>query len=171
MSAATPVTAYIALGANIGDPRRQLADARNAIAALPGTRLSASSALYRTPPVGPVAQPDFLNAAVAVETSLAPRVLLQHLHAIERAAGRIRGERWGPRTLDLDLLLHEGHRSDTPDLQLPHPRLWARAFVLLPLADIAPQLRTPSGDTLDTLLGRLDRAGIERIAESAGGNW
>jgi len=120
--------AYIALGSNLGDRAALLARARAAIAALPGTRLLAESRVEETAPLGPVAQGAFLNQMVAVETGLAPRALLEALQGIEREAGRVRDVRWGPRTLDLDIVLFERQRVDEPDLVVPHPELPRRDF-------------------------------------------
>jgi 2-amino-4-hydroxy-6-hydroxymethyldihydropteridine diphosphokinase len=120
--------AYIALGSNLGDRGAQLAAARAAIAALPDTRVLAASAVEETAPLGPVAQGPFLNQMVAVETELAPRALLDALQGIERAAGRERGVRWGPRTLDLDIVLFEHQRVAEPGLVVPHPELPRRDF-------------------------------------------
>src|SRR5574343_283289 len=131
-------TAYIALGANLGDPVATVNRAFEALAGLPETRLLATSALYRTAPVGITEQPEFINAAARVDTTLAPEALLDALLAIEQTFGRIRAERNGPRTLDLDVLLYDDRVQDTPRLTLPHPRLHLRAFVLYPLADVVP---------------------------------
>ena len=120
--------AYIALGSNLGDRAARLARARAAIAALPETRLLAESRVEETAPVGPVAQGPFLNQMVAVETGLAPRALLEALQGIEREAGRVRDVRWGPRTLDLDIVLFERQRVDEADLVVPHPELPRRDF-------------------------------------------
>jgi 2-amino-4-hydroxy-6-hydroxymethyldihydropteridine diphosphokinase len=120
------------------------------------------SRFYRTPPWGPVEQPDFVNAAIAVETSLEPHVLLDTLLSIERAFGRVRdGERWGPRTLDLDLLAYGERTIDDERLTLPHPRLAERAFVLLPLADVAPEAFVPGMGRVGALLAGIDSAGCD----------
>ena len=156
--------AYVALGSNLGDPRQQLLDAMDALANLPDTRLLQRSRLYRTPPWGMLEQPPFINAAVELDTALSPHALLDALLAIEQRAGRVRAERNGPRTLDLDLLHVDGVQVDDPRLTLPHPRMAERAFVLLPLHDIAPTLRLPGQVTVAELLARLDLAGCERVA-------
>lgn len=156
--------AYVALGSNLNDPRRQVLDAIQALDELPGTRLLQHSALYSTTPWGVLEQPFFINAAAELDTSLAPHALLDALLTIERRAGRVRAERNGPRTLDLDLLHVVGVQSDDPQLTLPHPRIAERAFVLLPLRDIAPTLRLSGQATVTELLGRLDLAGCERVA-------
>lgn len=130
--------AWVGLGANLGDARAALAAAVRALAQLPGTRLHQVSSLYTSAPVD-AAGPDYLNAVARLDTTLAPLALLHALQAIENAAGRERPYRNAPRTLDLDLLLYAGQRLDTPALQLPHPRMQERAFVLLPLAEISPE--------------------------------
>jgi 2-amino-4-hydroxy-6-hydroxymethyldihydropteridine diphosphokinase len=135
-------TAYVALGANLGDARATLDAAFVALASLPGTALQAASSLYRTAPIDS-SGPDYLNAVVRLDTTLAPRALLAALHAIEDAHGRARPYRNAPRTLDLDLLMHDQRRRDGPALTLPHPRLHERAFVLRPLADVAPDAVIP----------------------------
>jgi len=155
--------AYVALGSNLGDPRQQLLDAMAALANLPDTRLLQRSRLYRTPPWGMLEQPPFINAAVELDTALSPHALLDAMLAIEQRAGRVRAERNGPRTLDLDLLHVDGVQLDDPQLTLPHPRMAERAFVLLPLHDIAPTLRLPGQATVAELLARLDLAGCERV--------
>lgn len=155
--------AYVALGSNLGDPQQQVLDAMAALADLPGTRLLQRSVLYRTPPWGVLEQPPFINAVVELETSLSPQALLQHLLAIEQQAGRVRAERNGPRTLDLDLLHVEGTRLDSESLTLPHPRMAERAFVLLPLNDVAPALCLPGLGRVSELLARVDLAGCEQL--------
>lgn len=137
--------AYIGLGANLGDPRAQLRGAVQALAAIPETRLTAVSRLYGSAPVGPQDQPDYLNAVAAVETTLTPHRLLAALQAIENGAGRVRERHWGPRTLDLDLLLYAGDEIRTDTLTVPHPEMTNRAFVIVPLLDIAPGCVLPNG--------------------------
>ena len=144
--------AYIALGANLGNPASTVADAIDALVALRGSVVLAMSSLYRTAPVGLKRQPDFINAVVAVKTHLAPHALLDELFAIEARFGRKRGVRNAPRTLDLDLLLHGDALIDEPGLTLPHPRMHERAFVLAPLAEIAPDLVIPGRGTVAELL-------------------
>jgi 2-amino-4-hydroxy-6-hydroxymethyldihydropteridine diphosphokinase len=136
----------------------------DALSNLPDTRLLQRSRLYRTPPWGVLEQPPFINAAVELDTALSPHALLDAMLAIEQRAGRVRAERNGPRTLDLDLLHVDGVQLDDPQLTLPHPRMAERAFVLLPLHDIAPTLRLPGQATVAELLARLDLAGCERVA-------
>jgi len=132
-----PVLAYLALGANLGDARATLLDAIMAIAASPGCRLRRRSSLYRTAPVDS-AGPDYINAVIAVETTRTAPDLLRLLQALEVQAGRERPYRNAPRTLDLDILLYGDARMHSPQLELPHPRMYTRAFVLVPLAQIAP---------------------------------
>ena len=156
--------AYVALGSNLGDSRRYLADAIEAMAGLSQTRIIGCSRVYRTPPWGVLDQPPFLNAVAGLDTGLSPGELLDALLGIERAAGRVReGERWGPRTLDLDLLHMEGVRSDEARLTLPHPRIAERAFVLLPLNDLAPGLDIPGQGRVAELLAALDCSGCEAL--------
>jgi 2-amino-4-hydroxy-6-hydroxymethyldihydropteridine diphosphokinase len=135
--------AYIALGANLGDPAATLEAAFAALGELPASQLLRRSSLYRTAPIGLTAQPDFINAAAALATDLPPLALLDALQAIEREFGRRREIHNGPRTLDLDLLLYDARQIATPRLSVPHPRLHLRAFVLQPLSEIAPDLALP----------------------------
>ena len=151
------IDAYIGLGSNLGDSRAQVLGAIVSLGRFVGTRIVALSRLYRTPPWGLLEQPDFVNAAVWVQTTLTPRELLDGLLAIERAAGRIRhGERWGPRVLDLDLLHVSGVTHNDENLVLPHPHIAERAFVLAPLADIAPVLVIPGQGVVSDLLAAID---------------
>lgn len=133
---AGPRRAFVALGSNLGDRETYLAQARDALAALPGTALLAASSVYETAPQDREDQPPFLNQVVALETALEPRDLLGACQRIEDEHGRRRDVRFGPRTLDVDILLLEGIESDDPLLTLPHPRMWRRAFVLVPLAEV-----------------------------------
>lgn len=146
--------AFVGLGSNLGDPERQIERAIGALRALPESHLQAQSALYRSLPWGDPDQDDYVNAVAAIDTTLTPQQLLAHLLSIELQQGRDRssGRRNGPRTLDLDLLLHGDSMIDEPGLQLPHPRLHERAFVLLPLAEIAPDLLIPGLGAVKTLL-------------------
>ncbi|WP_037060058.1 2-amino-4-hydroxy-6-hydroxymethyldihydropteridine diphosphokinase [Pseudoxanthomonas suwonensis] len=171
MSAPEPpqpaVHACIGLGANLGQPVPTLRRAAAALAALPGTRLLALSRFYRTPAWGRVDQPDFINAAALLQTRLEPLELLQHLLRIEREAGRDRGDgqRWGPRVLDLDLLLYAGRVIDLPGLRVPHPHLHERAFALVPLAEIAAAEPFPGRGSVGDALRGLDAGGIEVLDE------
>ncbi|MEO6968415.1 MAG: 2-amino-4-hydroxy-6-hydroxymethyldihydropteridine diphosphokinase [Rhodanobacteraceae bacterium] len=152
--------AYIALGSNLGDPRAQVMRGFAALSALPCSQMLARSRLYRSAPWGVAEQPEFVNAAAALDTALAPRELLDALLAIERAAGRTRDStRWGPRTLDLDLLLYGDRVLHEQGLEIPHPRLHERAFVLLPMAEIAPDLEVPGRGSVADLLARIDTNG------------
>lgn len=158
-----PVRACIGLGGNIGDVDATLRSALAALDDLPGTRLLRASRFFRTPAWGMEAQPDFLNAAALVETALGPRELLDGLLAIERRHGRERpadGRRWGPRSLDLDLLIHGEASIDEPGLQVPHPQLHRRAFVLVPLAEVAPLALVPGQGTVRALRDAIDASGI-----------
>ena len=151
-------TVYLGLGSNLGDRRANIAAALAALAAHPAIRVEAASTLIETAPVGgPPGQGPFLNGAARLETDLAPAALLAELKAIERAGGRRDGPRWGPRPIDLDILLYGGEVLDTPDLVIPHPRLGQRRFVLAPLAEIAPDAVDPvTGLTVRALLARLE---------------
>jgi 2-amino-4-hydroxy-6-hydroxymethyldihydropteridine diphosphokinase len=155
--------AYVALGSNLGDSRQQVLAAIDALDALPATRVLQRSPLYLTPPWGVLEQPPFINAVVAMDTALLPEPLLDALLQIESKAGRVRAERNGPRTLDLDLLYMEGVIRADGRLTLPHPRMAERAFVLLPLSAIAPTLEIPGQGTVRALLERLDASGCERL--------
>ena len=158
MSSPPPQQAAIALGANLGDCRATLEGALAALDASPGVRLLARSRWYRSAPVGPP-QPDYLNGCALLAVALEPEALLERLLATERRYGRARGERWGPRSLDLDLLLMGDRRLSTPQLTLPHPRLQERAFVLVPLAEIAPTWIDPiSGLSVAELAAALPAA-------------
>jgi 2-amino-4-hydroxy-6-hydroxymethyldihydropteridine diphosphokinase len=143
--------AYVGLGSNLGDREATI---RRAIAALPG--VIAVSELRETDPVGVTEQPAFLNGAVALETELSPGELLASLLAVERELGRERRERWGPRTIDLDLLLYGTETVDEPGLTVPHPSLHERRFALEPLADLDPQLVVPGHGRVRDLLAELD---------------
>jgi len=152
--------AYIGIGSNLAEPRAQVHAALRALAALPRTRVLRQSRLYRSAPWGLRDQPEFVNAVAQLETALQPRALLEALLGVERAAGRRRdGTRWGPRVLDLDILLYGDRVLDEHGLRVPHPHLAERAFVLLPLAEIAPELSVPGLARVDALLQRIDRSG------------
>ena len=162
------ITAHIALGSNLGDRAALLRGALAALERAGDVRVVAESAVYETAPVGGPPQPDYLNMVVAVETSLGPEALLERCLAVEAAHGRVRRERWGARTLDLDLLSHGAMTLQTERLTLPHPRLAERAFVLVPLAEIAPELKV--GDaTAGALAALCDRSGLRRIGPLAEG--
>ena len=154
--------AYIALGGNLQDPTSQVSSALDALGSIPRSRLEARSALYRTAPMGAPGQPDYINAAARLVTDLEHLALLDQLLGIEQRMGRQRdGSRWGPRVIDLDLLLYDQRRLDHPRLSLPHPELHNRAFVLIPLADVAPSdLRIPGQNSLGELVKSFDRDSV-----------
>ena len=155
---------YLGLGSNLGDRAAHLRAALTAVAALPGTNVRRVSPLYESAPWGVTDQPPFLNAVAEIETGLAPADLLAAVKRIERVAGRTAGPRWGPRPLDLDLLLYDDRSLATPDLTLPHPRLTERRFVLAPLADLWPDWRDATGRDLPALLAAVADQGLTRVA-------
>jgi 2-amino-4-hydroxy-6-hydroxymethyldihydropteridine diphosphokinase len=155
--------AYVGLGANIGEPRRQLLDALQDLGALPQTRVTAKSGIYRSAPVGYLDQPEFLNAVAELDTSLAPGPLLEHLHEIEKCHGRERSFANAPRTLDLDLLLYGDRTMNTPGLTLPHPRMHERAFVLQPLLELDSEISIPGKGKAGALLSACGSQKSERI--------
>ena len=164
--------AFVGLGANLGDPEQQL---RRALALLdrePQLAIAAVSPVYRSAPLGPAGQPDYLNAAAAVDTDLSAMDLLDRLQTVETALGRRRGERWGPRHIDLDLLLYGSEIINTPRLYVPHPELSQRNFVLQPLIDLCGSgFRLPGGAELGTLLEQCPGGSLERtgaILDSSG---
>ncbi|UDN36858.1 2-amino-4-hydroxy-6-hydroxymethyldihydropteridine diphosphokinase [Proteus sp. NMG38-2] len=155
---------YIILGSNLNSPEDQVNSAIKAISEIPQTTLIAQSSWYRTRPMGPQDQPDFLNVAVAVDTTLAPETLLDNTQAIELAQGRVRkeGNRWGPRTLDLDIMLFGDDVIQTERLTVPHYGLKVREFMLYPLAELAPDLRFPDGELLAARLALVPENGMEK---------
>ena len=165
--------AYVAFGANLGDAASMYAQTLTALAALPETRVTAQSALYRSAPVLPAhtpagaAQPDYHNAVVALDTTLAPLALLDALLELETRAGRTRPYANAPRPLDLDLLLYDDRTIDHPRLSVPHPRMAQRAFVLVPLAEIAPDVAIPGQPSLAELLAGVRDQRIERLPATA----
>lgn len=162
------VTAYIGLGGNLKNPLELLRSARNALSALPNVREIAFSSFYRSAPMGPSDQPDYVNAVMAVETSLPPRELMKSLQKIELTYGRVRtGPRWGPRTLDLDILLYGDVQLAEEGLTIPHGGIAEREFVLYPLAEIAPaQMEIPGKGKLSALLDACPRRSLERIGHA-----
>jgi 2-amino-4-hydroxy-6-hydroxymethyldihydropteridine diphosphokinase len=160
-----PVEAYVGLGANMGDAAAAVSAAIDRLDVVAQVRVTARSSLYRTPAWGVTEQPDFINAVVQLQTSLDAQQLLRVLLDLERDAGRdrSRARRWGPRELDLDLLLYGDASIDTPGLRVPHPHLHERAFVLVPLAEIAPELDIPGRGTVGDLLKAVATAGIEAL--------
>ena len=147
--------AYVGLGANLGPREVTLLRAADLLAAADGVEVVAVAQLRETEPVGLVEQPPFLNGAVAIDTSLPPRALLDLLLEIERSLGRVRGERWGPRTIDLDLLAYGDERVEEEGLHVPHPRLHERRFALEPLAELDPELEIPGLGTVSELIAAL----------------
>lgn len=161
-------TAYLGLGGNLGDPRQAMAAALRIIDADPHCEATAVSSIYQTPPWGDVVQPDFLNCVAEVRTNLSPKDLLDLCLGTENALKRVRKQPGGPRVIDVDVLTYSGRTLKQPGLEIPHPRMTQRAFVLMPLREIAPDL-TLGGRSLDDLLKSVDREGIS-IVES-GGTW
>jgi 2-amino-4-hydroxy-6-hydroxymethyldihydropteridine diphosphokinase len=158
--------ALIALGGNVGDVRATLDRAVAMLGEGPGLRVVARSSDYRTPPWGVTDQPTFVNAVIAADTTLTPYGLLARAHDVERSLGRDRTheQRWGPRPIDIDILAYDDLVLDTPDLALPHPRLFERAFVLVPLTEIAPD-RIIAGRGVAAALAQLSTQGIERLPD------
>jgi 2-amino-4-hydroxy-6-hydroxymethyldihydropteridine diphosphokinase len=155
--------AVLAVGANLGDRLGTLQACVTAIGRLPDTDVVAISPIYETDPVGGPAQPDYLNAVLVVETGLPPADLLGAAHRIEADFGRVRAERFGPRTLDVDIISYAGCRSDDPALTLPHPRAHERAFVLAPWHDIDAQAELPGWGPVGDLIAGLDTSGVRRV--------
>lgn len=155
--------AYVGLGANLGEPRRQLQEALDELGRLPDTRISARSSFYRSAPLGYTAQPDFLNAVAELQTGLAPETLLEGLQQVELRHGRQRSFPNAPRTLDLDLLLYGSESIASDRLTLPHPRMHERAFVLKPLVEIDPDIAIPGRGTAQELLAACGGQATERI--------
>ncbi len=167
----TEVLTYIGLGSNLDNPESQVKTAIEALAGLSQIRLQDRSSLYRSAPMGPQDQPDYVNAVVKLSTGLEPEALLDKLQGIERVQGRVRTQRWGPRTLDLDILLYGQCVVATERLKIPHPGIAARSFVLYPLAEINGQLEIPGLGRVQSLLEQCPDAGLSRLpatAQSAG---
>lgn len=161
--------AYIGLGSNIDNPVSQLMSALNALNSHPRIGLKAVSSFYRNPPMGPQDQPDFVNGVVEIETDLSPEALLDVLIGIEDAHGRARNvKRWGPRSLDLDLLIYDEEIIETDRLTVPHPGIPDRSFVLKPLAEIAPDLVIPGMGSVEHLLEDCDTYWMDAISDEAG---
>lgn len=149
------VIAYIALGSNLHNPEKQVCDAAQAIQRLPSTEFITQSSLYKTPPLGPHNQPDYINQVIAIKTALSADELLDALLTLEKTMGRVRDVRWGPRIIDCDIILFGDHVIQSDHLTVPHPEMKNRTFVLRPLAEIAPDLVLPSGETVQQLLDAL----------------
>ncbi|WP_425669016.1 2-amino-4-hydroxy-6-hydroxymethyldihydropteridine diphosphokinase [Vibrio owensii] len=155
------ITAYIAVGSNLADPVSQAKQAIEALKTLPNSEFVQASSLYSSAPMGPQNQPDYINAVVAIKTNLTPLELLDCTQAIEQEQGRVRkDERWGPRTLDLDIILYGNEVIDSERLTVPHYGMREREFVLYPLAEIAPSLQLPDGTEVSSLLAQVDRNGL-----------
>jgi 2-amino-4-hydroxy-6-hydroxymethyldihydropteridine diphosphokinase len=158
-------TAYIGIGSNLDDPRQQVRVALAALAQIADTQMLISSSLYRSAPMGPADQPEYVNAVAKLATRLTAIELLAAIQAIETRQGRVRnGVHWGPRVIDLDLLLYGNEQILTTGLTVPHPGLREREFVLYPLAEIAPELTIPGLGALSQLLEHCPRRGLERMA-------
>ncbi len=155
--------AYIGLGSNLEDPVQQVESALCELDRIPASHLIDASPLYLTPPLGPAGQPDYVNAVARLDTGLDGPALLGQLQAIENRHGRVRAERWGARTLDLDLLLLGTQVIDLPDLRVPHPEMHKRPFVLVPLFDLDPDLVLPEFGPLKALLGSARDHGLQRL--------
>jgi 2-amino-4-hydroxy-6-hydroxymethyldihydropteridine diphosphokinase len=158
------VHAYVGLGSNLENPIQQVSDALIELNEIPQTRLLKQSQLYRSDPVGPPGQPDYINAVALLETALEPLDLLDALQSIENAHQRRRIQHWGPRTLDLDLLLYADQQIDLERLQVPHPHMTEREFVLYPLAEIAPEIELPNGIPLQQLLTKCPLGTLAPVA-------
>jgi len=157
------IESYIALGSNLERPEQQLKKAIIALQSLPESCLLKVSSLYGSSPMGPQDQPDYINAVVKIETALEPLALLDQLQALEAAFGRVKGERWGARVLDLDLLLYGDQVIDYPRLQVPHIGISERAFVLLPLSELVDELLIPKQGLLSELVKRVEKVGLWRL--------
>jgi len=157
------ITAYIGLGSNLDEPLAQVKTALDELGELPLSHKIGQSSCYRSDPQGPPGQPDYINAVACLQTELPAHDLLDALQSLEQQHQRVRIEHWGPRTLDLDLLLYGDHIIDTERLQVPHPWLAQRSFVLYPLAEIASNLVLPSGQALTSLLTLCDATGLDRL--------
>ncbi|MCE9664840.1 2-amino-4-hydroxy-6-hydroxymethyldihydropteridine diphosphokinase [Halomonas sp. M5N1S17] len=158
-----PVDVYVGLGSNLDDPEAQVAQALVALGELPLTRRLGASSLYVSRPLGPQDQPDFVNAVAHLATRLSPLALLDQLQALEQRHRRVRQRHWGPRTLDLDLLLFGKQVIATPRLRVPHPEMSARAFVMAPLAELAPALSLPDGRGVSALAETLASPDLIRV--------
>lgn len=156
--------AYTGLGSNLENPIQQLNNAVLALQQLPQSHVLMVSPFYQSPPMGDVEQPDFVNAVVSIETQLSPPLLLQFFFAIELQQKRIRTQHWGPRTLDIDVLLYDNEQWSTPYLQIPHAGIKMRAFVLYPLLDIAPDLCLPTGEWIADLKALVDATGLKQLS-------
>lgn len=159
--------AYLSLGSNLGDREANIRKALDLLAVNSDIRLLKASSLYETAPVGKTDQEDFINAVALIETDREPASLLQTILGIERETGRVRNFRWGPRVIDIDILLYDGAMINAPELTIPHPEMMNRAFVLTPLAEIAPDLELPGGLRPSEALEQLEDQGVRKLAEVA----
>ncbi|VAW80928.1 2-amino-4-hydroxy-6-hydroxymethyldihydropteridinepyrophosphokinase [hydrothermal vent metagenome] len=159
------IVAWIGLGSNLDDPVRQVNTAVAELDHLPQSRVLRCSGLYRSAPMGPQDQPDYINAVASVETGLSAEALLTSLQSIEQAHRRVRGEHWGPRTLDLDILLYGDEVINSTHLCVPHCGIAERNFVLAPLAELAPQLSVPGFGSVQSLRDAVNNEGLERVAD------
>jgi 2-amino-4-hydroxy-6-hydroxymethyldihydropteridine diphosphokinase len=155
--------AYIGLGSNLEDPIAQIEQAILSLSQIPNTVLQMKSSLYRTLPWGKTDQPEFVNAVVKIETCCSPHTLLEYLQIIEKNQKKKKIEKWGPRTIDCDLILYGNEIIESATLTVPHPRMFTRGFVMVPLAEISPMLIFPKGKSIADLLVQCDCAGIEKI--------
>lgn len=161
MSGDQQVVVYIGIGSNLQNPQQQVVDALTLLGQIPETVCTRSSSLYRSQPMGPADQPDYINAVAEIKTTLSARILLQNLQNIEARQGRVRGaERWGPRTLDLDILLYNHNIINESDLRVPHPGIPERAFVLYPLQEIAQDIEIPGLGSLKDIIELFEKTEI-----------
>jgi 2-amino-4-hydroxy-6-hydroxymethyldihydropteridine diphosphokinase len=162
-----PVTVYIGIGSNMDSPLEQVKHAMLELNSLPETHCIRQSACYCSAPMGPQDQPDYINAVVALETRLSPKTLLRQLQILEKSHGRVRdGSRWGPRTLDLDILLYADEVIDVPGMQIPHPGILQRNFVLFPLYEVAPEIIIPGVGRLQDVIRQCSPDGLMRLEDS-----
>lgn len=161
----SPVDVYIGLGSNLDNPRQQIKQALQELTELPHCQLTAQSQLYRSDPVGPADQPDYINAVARIECQLQPESLLDQLQALEQSHRRVRKQHWGPRTLDLDILLFGNEQINSDRLSVPHSHMAERSFVLYPLAEISPELQFPDGRKLSQLLTQCPIGTLEPISD------
>lgn len=158
-------TVFLGLGSNLGDKEANIHGALDRLSHSPDIRVERVSSLYESAPIGRVDQPNFINAAAVIETDLSPAHLLHALQVIEREMGRVHTIQWGPRVIDIDILLYDDAAIETPELSIPHPHMTERAFVMVPLAEVAPDLKLPDGRTPQEDLKKLSNQQVRRIAE------
>ncbi|MDH7482022.1 MAG: 2-amino-4-hydroxy-6-hydroxymethyldihydropteridine diphosphokinase [Armatimonadota bacterium] len=158
-------TVFLGLGSNLGDREANIRMALDKLVSQPEVKIRAVSSFYLTAPVGFQDQPDFVNAVAAIETDLSPKELLDVVLKIEREMGRVRNFKWGPRIIDIDILLYNNVKVNTDELVIPHPRMTERAFVMAPLAEIAPDLTLPDGRTPNDVLKELKNQSVRKLSE------